>query len=136
MTQEFKKRIDGEKIGAILRVALSTYEMGVRQTGRTTKLIETLKEQDIFVVHTASMRRHVQGKLIEMRKGGIFVIDIPVDKDVEQRLIELMSNRHGYRGKIVFDHHWVIKFYEEMLYRAERLLEDIDSKLNPHEPGK
>lgn len=103
-------------IGTALQAMLQTYENTARRTGRTTNLIESLRDGDRVVVESAAVKRHIVGLLQER---GLQVDVIVVDpKDVGE-----LFRRGTSQGRTLFEHTWIEAFYHMRLKYAAA---DID----------
>jgi len=84
-----------------LNEVMNTYEGNVRGSGRTTALIDSMNNGDIFIVHSNRFALDVQDIIKSKGKS------IPVfAAENEAKLREVLLNHaRGYKGKIVIDHH-------------------------------
>ncbi len=94
-----------------------------RQSGRTTKTLESLKPGDILVVHSSNVVRWMKDQLVKFRKlkgkkaidklDGIQIVYTDPKKFEMTRAIQNM--RDG--GNLVFDHVWM---YLHIQWRLDR----------------
>lgn len=103
-------------IGTALQAMLQTYEFTARGTGRTTNLIESLRDGDRVVVESAAVKRHIVGLLQERGlKVDVIVVD-PV------KFSDLFNHRPS-EGRTLFEHTWLVARYKHVLELAAN---DID----------
>ena len=103
-------------IGTALQAMLQTYENTARRTGRTTSLIESLRDGDRVVVESDQVRRHIVSLLRERDlKVNVIVVD-PV------RFSELFNHAPS-QGRTLFEHTWLVARYKHLLEMAAN---DID----------
>lgn len=103
-------------IGTALQAMLQTYESTARRTGRTTSLIESLRDGDRVVVESAAAKRHIVGLL---RERGLQVDVIVVDP---VKFSELFNHAPS-QGRTLFEHTWLVARYKHLL---EMGANDID----------
>jgi len=105
-------------IGAALLGAAQIYFRSARQTGRTTSLLESVKDGDRIVVRTHQEEHHLK-RMLELRglKVGILVID----PSTPGKVFEHPKSQ----GRTIFDHMWVEKFYEMALKYASKELDHL-----------
>lgn len=109
--------MDAFGIGAALRGAANIYFHGARQTGRTTLLLESLKDGDRVVCPT---QKEVDWLSRRAKEYGLKVDFIVIDP----RKPEDCFKHPTSKGRTVFEHTWVEQFYQEALDKAAR---DIDN---------
>jgi hypothetical protein len=107
-------------IGAAMRGMLLNYQYSARQTGRTTSLVESVKDGDQVVFATRQEAERVE-RLIKER--GINVKCIVVDPKEPNRLME-RATLHGY-GRTIFDHTWVEQFYANAIEHAANVIDTL-----------
>ena len=103
-------------IGQAMRGMAQVYALSARRTGRTTSLVESLKNGDRIVCATEPERRHLQMLCRERNLEVGVIIVAPRDP---QRLFE----RGTSTGRTIFDHGWVEAYYQAAI---ERCNSDID----------
>jgi hypothetical protein len=92
-------------IGAVMKNMVRMYSQVARRTGRTTSLVESVKNGDRIVFDSAAEAERVR-HLVRERGATVECIVIPVD-DV-RRLFE----RPPSEGRTIFDHTWIEQFYQ------------------------
>ena len=103
-------------IGAAVDGAVQIYLQSARRTGRTTSLVESVKDGDRIIFADSREADRVKRLCLER---GIEVDCIVIDPRNPERLFE-----HGTpQGRAVFDHSWVEQYYLEAVSRAKS---DID----------
>ena len=105
-------------IGAALLGAAQIYFRSARGTGRTTSLIESVKDGDRIVVSTSREVRRIEGLLAER---GLKVAVLVVNPDNPGRLFEVGTSE----GRTIFDHSWVEQYYQQALERASSGLDHL-----------
>jgi len=103
-------------IGSALKGSALIYFRSAIQSGRTTSLIESLKDGDRVICLNAEsadfLRRRCKEKNIHVECVGI-----------DHRDIERLSHLKRSHGRTVFDHDWLEKYY---LYKLECAANAID----------
>lgn len=105
-------------IGAALLGAARAYFSGARQSGRTTSLVESVREGDRVVcanVQTAEQLR----RLLRARDLAVEVVMIPVGEP--ERLFHLGTSA----GRTLFDHVWIEDYYLAELQRAAATVDEL-----------
>ena len=105
-------------IGAALLGAAQIYFRSARGTGRTTSLIESVKDGDRIVVGTSREVRRIEGLLAER---GLKVAVLVVNPDNPGRLSEVGTSE----GRTIFDHTWVEEYYQQALLSARGYLDRL-----------
>jgi hypothetical protein len=110
-------KLDNFGIGAAILGAAEIYFRAARQTGRTTNLVESLKDGDRVVFDTyAKAKWFINNRL----KGlGIDVECIAIPPEYPGKIFE----RGTSQGRTIFDHDWVEAFY---LLRIKDLIKELD----------
>lgn len=103
-------------IGSAIAGAISIYLRASRGTGRTTSLIESVKDGD-RIVFLASREAERVKRLCKER--DVEVECIVIDPKSPQRLFE----RSTSQGRTIFDHSWVEQYYLNAINVAQQ---DID----------
>lgn len=103
-------------IGAAMRSMISVYIQSARRTGRTTSMVESLKDGDrvVFV-------NRQQAEIVERlcKKRGISIEWTVVSPCNPQDTFR----RGSAKGRLIFDHVWVEQYYKLAI---ERAMNDID----------
>lgn len=105
-------------IGAALLGAAQIYFRSARGTGRTTPLIESVRDGDRTVVSTSREECRVKELLAER---GLKVAVLAVNPDNPGRLFEVGTSE----GRTIFDHTWVEQYYLQTLERASSGLDHL-----------
>lgn len=103
-------------IGAAVEGAVRIYLQSARRTGRTTSLVESVKDGDKIVFLDGRESERVKRLCLER---GVKVDCVVIDPNSPERLFE----RGTPQGRTVFDHSWVEAYYLAALSRAK---DDID----------
>lgn len=98
----------------VLRSALTAHEQASRQTGRTTRLIECVRDGDLIVTVDEHRAGLLQGLLRDAGKLGVLV------------RAERVSDQAAYvtcqraKGRVFFDHRWQYAALTGVLREASR----------------
>ena len=103
-------------IGAGLLGAANIYFNSARQTGRTTSLIESVKDGDRIIVSTLREVSRIERLLAER---GLKVTVLAVNPDTPQKLFESTTSQ----GRTIFDHWWVEQYYALALKQASSVID-------------
>jgi hypothetical protein len=106
-------------IGAGVKGAVGIYFAASRRTGRTTSLVESVKDGDCVVFTDSRMGKHFKDLC---RDRGVTVEIVVVDPKRPEGLFE-HDGLKGFNGRTILDHHWVEEFYR---HEIDRLLTLID----------
>lgn len=103
-------------IGAAVEGAVRIYTHSARRTGRTTSLVESLKDGDRVVFVNRKEADHTNRLCLER---GVKIECLVIDPKNPRLAFD-----HGTsQGRTLFDHSWVEQFY---LRTIEQAREDID----------
>jgi hypothetical protein len=103
-------------IGTALQGMLQTYENTARRTGRTTSLIESLRDGDRVVVENQAVKRHI----VDLLQERGLKVDVII---VDPRKFSTLFQQPPSKGRTLFEHTWVYERYKFML---EETAADID----------
>jgi len=104
-------------IGAAVRAMMQIYQHSARRSGRTTSLVESVKDGDRIVFSDRREAVRVR-RLCAERKASVECIVI------DPHHPENLFGNHGTsEGRTIFDHTWVEQFYLAAIERAQA---DID----------
>lgn len=103
-------------IGQAMRGIARVFFQSARQSGRTTSLIESVKDGDRIVCATSKEVPRLQQLC---RERGLSVECIVIDPRTPERIFQ----RGTPTGRSIFEHTWVEQYYMASLERAEK---DID----------
>lgn len=100
----------------------------LRQTGRTTKLLETLRENGgIFVVHSAPAKNYTVGLIRHLRvEGGVKHIEVVViltKFDADSKL-------RGLTRPVVIDHEYYERVSRDLVAYVKALASHANMKVN------
>lgn len=104
--------MDAFGIGAAVRSAAAIYFRSARATGRTTAMLESLKDGDRIVFIDSREAERVR-RLLEGARLKVECIVVPPAEP--HRLFE----RGTSQGRTLFDHSWVEQYYINALDRCE-----------------
>ena len=105
-------------IGHAMKAMVRVYIQGARQSGRTTSLLESLKDGDRIV---CAMPAHAKDLKRRCRERGLHWVDVVVIEP--KRAQDELFHHPTSPGRTVFDHAWVELYYQHVLERAAA---DID----------
>ena len=109
-------------IGNALKGTASTYYLASRRTGRTTMMIESVRDGDRIIFSDNKEARRVE-RLLKER-----------NLDVECRVLIIGENdklKFGTaQGRTIFDHSWVEQFYLYALKQTESEIDFIQKELS------
>lgn len=108
--------MDHYGIGAAASGIFEVYVQVSRKTGRTTSLVESVKDGDRICFLSRNEAEQVR-RLCDER--GVKVECIVIDPECPGRIFE----RGTPTGRLLFDHSWVEQYYRNVIKRAAR---DID----------
>ena len=108
-------------IGNAIKGAIQIYYRGSRQTGRTTNLLDSLKDGDRVYVAGRGDAKWLQDKCKE-RNLNIECVSIPV-KDAG-RVFDLGTSQ----GRAVFDHNWVEEYYLNAIEQAAKDIAHLEKE--------
>jgi hypothetical protein len=109
-------------IGPAVSAALSLVFGAQRQTGRTTRLIESVKDGDRIITGSQNEARQM-GRLLKQR--GVNVSVEVIDPYNPHGLYEL----HTAQGRTIFDHTWVEMFYQKAISNAADQMTEMEGRL-------
>lgn len=103
--------MDSFGIGAGVKGAVEIYFRGARRTGRTTALVESVKNGDCICFLP---EHRIEAERVQRlcRERGVEVKCITLDPQ-EPTL------RETAKGRMIFDHSWIEKYYRLAIQRAE-----------------
>lgn len=110
-------------IGAAMRGMALTYFQSARRTGRTTALVESVKDGDRIVFADSREAERVRRLCLER---GITVECIVSDPKTPQRLFE----RGTSKERTIFDHGWVEQYYLDVLEGHAREIDHLTTQLS------
>lgn len=120
-------------IGAGVSAAVGMYFACARRTGRTTSLVESLKNGDRVVFADPKEARRVE-QLCKER--GVEVQCIVIPPKEPQRVFD----RPPSEGRTLFDHTWLEQFYAYVFIRAAKDLDHFERETSgygaPHRATK
>ena len=108
---------DINRMHEALGMALRMYELGARRSGRTTRMVEQVREGETVVCLNEQHARNVRQALQE--KG---LRDIRVTT-CAPNMGNFISTTAGNSGRIHLDHCWVHEWYSAAIIAATRELE-------------
>lgn len=103
-------------IGAAMQAAAEIYTHSARRTGRTTSLVESVKDGDRIVFSCARESARVQRLCAER---GVKVDCIVIDPETPRKIFEFGTPQ----GRTIFDHSWVESRY---IMAISKTMQEID----------
>lgn len=110
-------------IGPALIGAMNVYFRAARQTGRTTALLENVKDGDRVVFRNQEEMRAFQ-RLVAERALDLECVVAPIKE--QHRLFQ----RPTPKGRTIFDHTWVEDYYRDHLRFAQERLATLERELS------
>lgn len=104
-------------IGAAMQGIAKIYFRSARHTGRTTSLVESVKDGDRIVFADGKEAERVRGMCLAR---GVAVECVVVASNNLGSLFE----RGNPTGRTLFDHSWVERFYLEGIEHSKRVIDD------------
>jgi len=115
-------------IGAAMLAAVGMYQQSARKTGRTTSLIESLKDGDRVIF---ADQRQADLFDLHVRERGIKVECRVVDPKRAGRAMEFGTAE----GRTLFDHVWVEQLYIHRIQGAGQELDELQQALTGEGPA-
>lgn len=112
-------------IGAAMRGMALTYFQSARRTGRTTSLVESVKDGDRIVFADSREAERVRRLCLER---GITVECIVCDPNTPQRLFE----RGTSKERTVFDHGWVEQYWLSIIDGHQKEFDHLMTQLSAY----
>lgn len=106
-------------IGAAIQGMARMYFHSARRTGRTTSLVESVKEGDRIVFADSREAERVRRLCIER---GVNVECVVIEPKMPERVFE----RGTPEGRTIFDHSWVEQRYLEVIERAQQEIDHLE----------
>lgn len=106
-------------IGAAMKAMTLNYTYSARRTGRTTSLVESMKDGDRIVFAERREAERVERLCLER---GVKVECIVIDPRDPGRVME----RKQPEGRTIFDHSWVEHYYMHAIERAGDTLDRLE----------
>lgn len=104
-------------IGAAMRGMAQVYIQSARRTGKTTSMVESVKDGDRLVFISSAEAERVRRLLLER---GVEARCIVIGAD---RPMDLFDRGGPSEGRTIFDHGWVEQYYLRKICEAQ---EDLD----------
>lgn len=110
-------------IGAAMHGAALIYTQSARRTGRTTSLVDSVKDGDRICFSDSREAERVRRLCMER---GVKVECIVIDPKTPERLFE----RGTSQGRTLFDHSWVEQYYLNSISRAQDEIDHFEQQLS------
>lgn len=111
-------------IGTAILGASRIYMLSARGTGRTTSLVESVKDGDRIIFATRKESERVSRLL---KERGLNVDCVAYGPD---RAYGLFRDLNTSEGRTIFDHTWVEQFFERAIQDAQRQIESFQKELS------
>ena len=111
--------MDHYGIGTAMLGMVNTYSSAARQTGRTTSLLESLKDGDRIVCATGRESEFMQRRCVKL---GLKVTCITVDPKSPEGIFE----RPPSEGRTLLDHMWVELYFRHAIERAINAIDHFE----------
>lgn len=112
-------------IGQALRGAFETYLQGSRGTGRTTLLLNSLKEGDRVIFHNHNHKKFFEMELRHREVKGVELLVVDVDS-----LGEHLRGVGTAQGRTYFDHTFIEEHHKQSIEHSIRHLNSIEKNLS------
>lgn len=116
-------------IGAAIEGAAKIYMQSARSTGRTTSMVDSVKDGDRICFMNSRESDRVKRLCLER---GVNVECIVIEPGLAERVFE----RGTPQGRLIFDHSWIEQYYLEAIKRAaaeiDRLQQQASGYGEPH----
>jgi hypothetical protein len=106
-------------IGAAMRGMAMMYFRSARQTGRTTSLVESVKDGDRIIFADGREAARVRRMCSER---GVKVDCIVVEPKTPERVFE----RGTPEGRTIFDHSWIEQMYLQAIERTQQEIDHLE----------
>jgi len=106
-------------IGAAMQGVAQTYFRSARRTGRTTSLVDSVKDGDRIVFAESREAERVRRLCLER---GVKVDCVVVDPKTPQRVFE----RGTPTGRTIFDNSWIELKYLEAIERTQQGIDHLE----------
>jgi hypothetical protein len=106
-------------IGAAMIAMAMNYGHCARRSGRTTSLVESVKNGDRIVFANAHEAKRVERLCLDR---GVTVDCIVLSPGSVGRIFE----RGTSKGRTIFDHSWVEQFYKEVIDNAAETIDRLE----------
>jgi hypothetical protein len=118
-------------IGAAIAAMVDVYSMSSRHSGRTTALVESVKNGDRIYFLNSKEAQHVH-RLCRERGVDVECVVAPIDNP--------LKNFNTSQGRAMFDHRWVEEYYKSVILRAQREIKQMEEMTSgygaPHRETK
>lgn len=121
-------------IGAAVRGAYRAVVLAMRHTGRTTRLVSDLRENDLVIVLNAKHGQDLERKARVAGKACHWVAADPLIGDVQHGHASERIRAWGGSGRLIFDHAWLEAYYDQVLVDAGSDLDRLVSVRQRREP--
>ena len=116
--------MDEYGFSAAARMALQLFETNSRQTGRTARMIERVRDGDLIVTSMGKEALRLERLLKEAKKTGVKIIvcnsdDYPIERA-----------RGAIPSRVFFDHSWVLAYFQRELEHADARLERLQREMS------
>lgn len=102
-----------------LKTALYMFDHGARGSGRTYRMIQGLTPKDVVIVHDTGMRRWMQDEIAKQGKKNEVFVASPNLQGIDRLICERLAGRNV---RLVFDHAWEQRWYEDSIEWASKTL--------------
>lgn len=113
-------------IGAAMQSLMFSYKVSSRHTGRTTSLVDSLKDGDRVIF--LSQREAIRVQRLCKERG----IEIATQVYHPKETAILASKSLPRDGRTIFDHSWVEEFYSIAIHSAAQDIDRLQTELSGH----
>lgn len=125
-----KTFLDEYGFAATAKTALNLFEVQSRSSGRTSRMIERLRDGDRVLVGDQKFARWIEDRLAKVGKKDVKVLVVPPSQNPMER--------YGTSpvGRTFFDHTWIEAFFHRSLDNAARDLQYIQQAMSKDWPDQ
>lgn len=110
-------------IGSALQAMWRMYCATSRRSGRTTSLVDSVKDGDRVVVLTAAQAQHLERLIAERRVSVQCIV-------VEPHAVDRLFERGTSEGRTIFDHAWLEAYYLMKMESAAERIDHLERELS------
>ena len=112
-------------IGAAMQSLIFSYKISSRHTGRTTSLVDSLKDGDRVIF--LSQREAIRVKRL-CKERDVEIVTLVCDPKEPAIVFSMGSLPRD--GRTIFDHSWIEEFYTVAIQRAAQDIDRLQTELS------
>lgn len=110
---------DTHRLSEAIHMAMRMHELGARQSGRTSRMVERVRDGEMVVCLNAASARRMTELLRQQGKHRVRVVTSAPQQN------EFVSTTAGYSGRLHLDHSFVWEWFSRALIDARNELDGI-----------